>query len=312
MTRSGTGLWPVLTVLLLLPASPSPGATWYVTVAGLGGEPDYEKRFQGQAQDLDKLCSKGGTSVTLYGSKATRENLKAELAKIAAAAKADDLVVLTLIGHGTFDGTDYKFTVPGPDISANDLASWLDPIAARQVIVDTTSSSGAIIEVLRRPNRVLITATRSGNQRNLTVFARYWVEALRDAAADLDKNGAVSALEAFRYADQKTARFYETNKRLASEQALLEDTGKGNGVRNPGPDNGQGLLAAKTVLIRTSAAEALYSDPEKRKLLDRKTEIEASIDQLKYEKAAIPLDEYKKRLQLLLIELATIQEALEK
>ena len=30
-------------------------APYYVTVAGLGGEPDYEQRFTGLAKDLDKL-----------------------------------------------------------------------------------------------------------------------------------------------------------------------------------------------------------------------------------------------------------------
>ena len=30
-------------------------ATYYITVAGLGGEADYEQRFEGLANDLDKL-----------------------------------------------------------------------------------------------------------------------------------------------------------------------------------------------------------------------------------------------------------------
>ena len=30
-------------------------SVYYVTVAGLGGEPDYEQRFTANAKDLDKL-----------------------------------------------------------------------------------------------------------------------------------------------------------------------------------------------------------------------------------------------------------------
>ena len=52
--------------------------------------------------------------------------------------------------------------------------------------------------------------------------------------------------------------------------------------------------------------------PLKRALLDRKEQLEQAIDQLKYEKAAMPADEYKKQLTTLLIELAKTQEALDK
>ena len=41
-------------------------------------------------------------------------------------------------------------------------------------------------------------------EKNATVFGRYWVEALRDPAADVDKNETISALEAFQYAEKKT------------------------------------------------------------------------------------------------------------
>jgi hypothetical protein len=302
-----------LAILLALAGAVAQAATnYYVTVSGLGGEPDYEKRFAGLAQDLHKVFSSGGTSVVLSGAGATRAAMQAALDKVAKAAKADDVLVLTLIGHGTYDGAEYKFNLPGPDLTADELRSWLDRIAARQVVVVATSCSGATVDVLRRANRALVVATKSGTQKNATVFARYWVEALQDAGTDTDKNDMVSALEAFRYADQKTVRFYETNKRIPTEQALLEDTGKAAGVRNPGPDNGQGLFAGRVALLRTSAAQALYSDPAKRKLLERKSEVEAGIDQLKYEKAAMAQQEYRKQLQALLLELATIQEALDK
>ena len=35
-------------------------AVYYVTVAGLGGEPDYEQRFTANAKDLDKLFKESG------------------------------------------------------------------------------------------------------------------------------------------------------------------------------------------------------------------------------------------------------------
>jgi len=297
-------------ILLSLAWSPLSADTYYLTVAGLGSEADYEQRFSGWAKDIDKLVQSAPAShaKTLFGDSATRDNIRRELQALSGQAKPDDVVVVMMIGHGSFDGIDYKFNVPGPDITSSELAQLLDRVpASRQLVVNLTSASGAAIEALRKPNRAVITATRSGTERNAVVFPRYWIEALRDASADADKNDVITALEAFRYADQKTAKFYETQKRLATEHALLEDTGQGEGVRNPSSENGQGLLAGRFPLIRLGAAQQAMRDPAKQKLLARKEELEAQVDKLKYQKAAIPGDEYKKQISALLLELARTQ-----
>jgi hypothetical protein len=179
-------------------------------------------------------------------------------------------------------------------------------------VVNATSASGGAIEALRKEGRVLVSATKSGTEKNATVFARYWIEALRDPAADTDKNDIVSALEAFRYAEQKTAQFYETEKRLATEHAVLEDTGKGDGVKAPSPENGYGLVASTFPLLRLGAAAKAAASPEKRKLLAAREDLEQQIDRLKYQKAATPAEEYRKKLAALLLELARVQEELDK
>ncbi len=312
----GRRRWFLVALASLLLAFPLPAATYYVTVAGLGGEPEYEQRFTAWAQEIDKLVRSGGGEVTsqvLSGPAATRARVEEALANIAREAKGEDALVLMLIGHGSVDGGEYKMNLPGPDMTASGLATALDRIhAGRQLVVNMTSASGASLDVLKRQNRVVITATKSGTERNATIFARYWVEALRDPAADTDKNEAISALEAFRYAEQKTAQFYETQKRLATEHALIEDTGKGEGVRTPSPENGEGLTAGRFALLRIGAMQKAASTPEKRKLLDRKEDLERQIDQLKYQKAAIPPDQYRKQLAALLLELAKTQEELDK
>ena len=428
-------------VLLLAVALSMPpvtyAATYYLTVSGLGGEPDYEQRFGMWAADIGKILKTSdaadGKVETLVNG--TREQVRAALERIAKEAQPQDAVVVMLIGHGSFDGYEYKINLPGPDLSAAELATLLDRIpATRQLVVNMTSSSGGSIEVLRRPNRVVIAATKTGTEKNATVFARYWVEALRDPAADTDKNDVVSALEAFRYADKKTATFYESQKRLATEHAVLEDTGKGDAVRAPSPENGEGHLAAlldripatrqlvvnmtsssggsveslrrpnrvviaatktgteknatvfarywvealrdpaadtdknevvsaleafryadkKTAafyesqkrlatehavledtgkgeavrapstengeghlaavfpLLRIGAAASAAKDPAKLELLAKKEQLEQQIDTLKYEKAAMAPEEYKKQLGELLLELARTQEALDK
>jgi hypothetical protein len=300
-------------VLLAAALLPLDAATYYVTVAGIGGEPDYEQRFSALAVDVNKLVSgtQDGKVYTLHGAEATRVKLRSVLAEVAKVAAPQDSLVLLMIGHGSFDGIDYKINLPGPDITASELASLLDKISARQLVVNTTSASGASADVLRKENRAVITATKSGTERNATVFARYWVEALRDPAADGDKNEVVTALEAYRYADQKTTQFYESAKRLATEHPLLEDTGKGEGVRAPGPDNGQGLLAARFTVVRLGAIQKAALDPEKQKLMAKKESLEQQIDALKYRKAAMPTNEYKQQIAELLLQLAQTQKELD-
>jgi hypothetical protein len=291
-------------------------STFYLTVAGIGGESDYEQRFASQAQEIDKLVKAGGTDAnvtTLSGAQATKAQVQSALAQIAKQAKPADAFVLMLIGHGSFDNYDYKINLPGPDLSAAELAALLDRVpATRQLVVNMTSASGGSRTALEKPNRVVITATKSGSEKNATVFARYWVEALRDTAADTDKNETVSALEAFTYAEQKTSQFYETQKRLATEHPVLEDTGSGDGARKPSAENGQGLKAAQFGLLRIGESQIAANTPEKKELLNKRDELERQIDLLKYQKAAMPVDQYKQQLQTLLLELAKTQAELDK
>jgi hypothetical protein len=198
-------------------------------------------------------------------------------------------------------------------LSAIELASLLDRMPpTRQLVVNMTSASGGAIDALRKEHRVVITATKTGTEKNATLFARYWVEALNDPAADTDKNETVSALEAFRYADQKTAKFYETEKRIATEHALLEDTGKGEGVRAPSAENGEGMLASSFPLLRLGSNASAAANPEKMKLLAQKEDLEQQIDRLKYQKAAMPSEEYKRQIGALLLQLAKTQAELDK
>jgi hypothetical protein len=306
-----------LRLLLILGVSVTlHAATFYVTVAGLGGEPEYEQRFASQAQEIDKLIRVGNPDAkvqTLYGPQATKAQLQNVLAGIAKEAKLGDAFVLMLIGHGSYDGVDYKINLPGPDLSAIELATLLDRIpAGRQLVVNMTSASGGSRAALEKPNRAVITATKSGSEKNATIFARYWVEALRDPAADTDKNETVSALEAFVYAEQKTSQFYETQKRLATEHPTLEDTGQSDGTRKPSPENGEGRVASQIAMLHIGATKAAANTPEKKALLAHREELEQQIDTLKYQKAATPPDEYKKQLEALLLELAKTQAELDR
>ena len=304
----------VLLAAVCLLALHAHAATYYVIVAGLGGEPDYEQRFVAAANDLDRIFKSAGPAAhvyTLKGAQATTAQLRDAMSTVARDTKAEDDFVLILIGHGSFDGVEYKFNLAGPDATAGEIAAMCDRIASRrQLIVDTTSASGGALQALEKPGRAVIAATKSGTEKNATVFVRYWIEALQDPSADTDKSDSVSAIEAFRYATQKTAAFYDAEKRLATEHAVFNDVGHGEPVREAG--NSQGMLLSSFPLLRLGASQLAANDPAKRALLDKKEELEQKIDILKYQKAAMdPLD-YRKQLTDALVELAKVQEKLDR
>ncbi|MCX6633389.1 MAG: hypothetical protein NTW28_37820 [Candidatus Solibacter sp.] len=300
--------------LLLLSALSLPAATFYVTIAGLGGEADYAQRFKMWADDIDGSLKKAGSDASVTTMNAPQlEQIRTRFAELVKQAKLADSLVVILIGHGSYDGREYKFNIPGADITAADLAAMMDRVPAlRQLVVNITSSSVGSIEQLRRPSRIVISATKTGSEKNATNFARYFAEALREPAADTDKNESVSALEAFRYAQTKTTEFFDTQKRLATEHSVIEDTGKGLGERTATAENGQGKLAAAFTVVRLGANAAAARDPNKRPLLDKKEQLEQAIEKLKFEKAAMPAQEYKRQLTQLLLDLARTQEALDK
>ncbi len=300
-------------------ALPAHAAVYWVTVAGLGGEEDYEQRFTGEARDVERVLKASDPSVhvqTLSGAQATREQLTGALKEVAQQAMPDDDFILLLIGHGSFDGASYKFNLPGPDISAAQLAALCNAIPTRrQLIINTTSSSGGSLLALQRGGRAVITATKSGSEKNATVFSRYWVEALQDTAADTDKSESISALEAFEYAARKTAEFYKSEKRIATEHPMFEDVGHGASVRevstDPGSKSAEGRLLASITLVRLGQAREQAADPAKRDLLARKEKLLQQVDALKYQKAAMADADYQTQLKALLLDLARAQAQLD-
>ncbi len=280
-------------ILALLAALSSPlcAGEMRLFVAGLGGEPDYEARFSGLAREAAKLS--GGQVLT--GAEATKVKLQAAIAAASMLGR-EDTFTLVLIGHGTWDGVNYRFNLPGPDVTDQELKTWLDKIPAEQVVVAATSASGPLKDALKDSRRAVMTATRSGTEKNAVVFSRYFVEALRDATADADKNEVVTASEAFRFAEAKTKNYFETEKRLATEHAVLDDPG----------------CASRIAMARFGSVQKALADPAKKALLARKEELERSVDRLKLEKAAMPVEEYKAKLTAILIELAKVSEEIEK
>src|SRR6185437_2135166 len=180
-----------------------------------------------------------------------------------------------LIGHGSYDGRESKFNLVGPDLSASEYNTMLSALPTRRVVVfNMSSASGEFVKSLSAKGRIIVTATRSGQETNATRFPGFFINALNASDADTDQDGHVSVLEAFVYANRLTADFYARAGRLATEHALLEDNG--DGVGHEKAEAGEGLLARATYLDSLSIDEATASATTS-KLLKERTRLEGEI-----------------------------------
>ncbi|MGE0759704.1 MAG: hypothetical protein AB7F89_11005 [Pirellulaceae bacterium] len=239
-----------------------------------------------------------------------REALQAVLR---AATDSDDTLWLVLIGHGTFDGRVAKFNLRGPDMAATELAEWLKPLARPQVIINCASSSSPFLNALSGPQRVVMTATRSGHERNFARFGEFLSAAIADPAGDLDRDGQTSVLEAYLQAADRVAAFYADQSRLATEHPLLDDNGDGLGTP---ADWFRGTRAVKTAKagatpdgIRANQISLVRSALERQlspELRQRRDELEFRLATLRTTKATAEEAVYYQQLEAIVRQLAEI------
>ena len=300
--------------------------THLVIVSGLGGEKRYSTAFADAASRLADAAAVRyrlpDAEVAWYGEdtvssrphyrgQATKTNVERAMAQLATRAAPGDQVVLVLIGHGSGDGEDTKISIPGPDLTARDFAQMLAKFPSQKVaFINLTSASGDMLPIISGPNRVVITATKSAFERNESQFARFFVDALAKDGADVDKDGRVSLLEAFRYAATETKRVYETETKLQTEHAQFDDVGLKTGVAEPDGRTTQGLLARRFFLDGGVSSRAAAGDPQVAALYKEKFALEDRIDQLRAKKSTMQPDVYDDALEALLVDLARKAKAI--
>lgn len=311
---------PLLT-LSLLPALAH--ADLYITIVqGLGGMPEYQEEFDSVREKV------AAASVTLTaeervftfsGEAATRAALLAHFNTLDERMTDEDRAAIYLIGHGSFDGEEYKYNMPGLDLTSADLKAILDDLPGRNhVLITTGSTSGALVELItgvpapredpRDPGAVpaaeaettpseylLVASTRNGNERNAPHFGRYFAEALVSTDADINKNDAISVQEAFDYADREVAAYFEREGKLATEHAQLRGAG-----------------AAQFSLSRLNALDYETADPELSDLLQQRLDLDSEIESLQLRRNEFPSNAaYLSALQALILESALLTEQID-
>jgi hypothetical protein len=299
-----------------LPPDPNKFA---VIISGIGGDEAFSTRFSKWRADLRAaLVERLGFAeerVTSLAEKPSQEEqlcsaevVRDVFGKLRNSVKADNQVFIFFIGHGSFDGKTAMLNIMGKDLSAADYAQLIKALPTRKiVIVNMASASGEFIKPLSGAGHIVITATRSGQEQNATRFGEYFIAALGNPEADADKNGRVSALEAFTYAAKLTGDYYEKKGLLATEHSLIDDNG--DGVGHAKADEGDGALA-RTTYFDSLPLQQAGGDEELAKLFSERLRLEGEIEQLKTRKAQMNEDDYDSALEKLLIEFARLGQSI--
>ncbi len=300
------------------PAEPSALADgrYVLIVVGASGAPEYAAPFREAAERWRAACQKAGIAASVIGldekpGTSDYDRLKTALAEHARTAR--DPLWIVFLGHGTFDGREAKFNLRGPDLSDVELAKWLAAAKRPVVVINCASASGPFLNRLSGPDRVIITATKSGDESNFSRFGQFLAQAISDERADLDKDGQVSLLEAFLVGGSRVEEYYRTHSQLASEHALLDDNGdklgtpatwfKGVRATQRAKDGAKldGTRAHQLHLIESTREKNIPA--EKRR---RRDQLELSVAALRDQKDKLSIDEYYRRLEPLMVELARI------
>lgn len=305
-----------------LASGENPAGMQMVVVVGAEGSPEFGKKFLEWSTRWEQVAKSLGAEWKCIGrsdegderteSTATltdRDQLKEALDKMLVTSHQP--LWLILIGHGTFDRKFAKFNLRGPDISSSELKGWFAGIQRPLVVVNCASSSGPFINDLTGPDRVIVTATKSGAEDNFARFGDFLSSAVLNPAADLDHDEETSMLEAFLLASKQTQQYYADEGRLATEHALLDDNGDGRGTpatffrgirvvaagkEGKSPD---GRLAIRRIVAPARADDQPRSEQEQA-LRDR---VEEEIESLRGLKSQLDENEYYDRLERLLLPL---------
>jgi hypothetical protein len=299
---------------VVVPPAVSAEQRYAVIVSGAAGGPDYASQYAEwtaalretlvERFDLDPSRVFVLTEGAGNAQAATAANVRAVFGMLRERMRPDDLLFTLFIGHGTFDGVDAKFNLPGPDMEAAEWAALLNPLPGHLVVVNTTAASFPFLERLAAPRRIVITATGAEPQRFDTVFPEYFIAALRDEAADIDKNGRISIWEAFAAAAGGVRRHYQQRGQLSTERALLDDNGDGIG-REAAAQGADGALASRTYL-GAAMPGAPPTDEVLVDLLQRQASLAAEIEELQLKKVFMSPEEYAREFERAMLALARV------
>ena len=301
-------------------AAPQAARQELIVVIGAPGTDEDRVTFESWAARWKVAAERSTADYTLIGAvdhaAADLEELTAALAAAMAVETTEPLWIV-FIGHGTFDGRTASLNLNGPDISAQHLAEVLRPAKRPIAFIACASCSSPFINALSAPDRIVISATKDGNQQQYSRFGDAISQAISGLDADINRDGQTSLLEAWLFASRRTAEFYATAGRRATEHALLDDNGDRKGTRADVYESDQlktdidnadqldGTQASRRHLVRSDDERRLT--PEQRQTRD---DLEQQLELLRRHQDDLSAAEYLLQLEAVLVPLAQLYESL--
>jgi chorismate mutase len=280
--------------------------THVLIITGLSAEPQYKavflrtlatladsarSRWKVADSSLIVLGEDPADDPTRIKGKSTKAEVASAFLRLSKRVAAGDVLLVFLNGHGAGEGPGSRVNLPGPDPTAADYATWLSGFARQTIVfVNAASGSGDFLPVLAGRGRVIVTATKTGIERNETIFATPFVRGLTGTEADADKDGRISIFEAFDFAKREVARTYAADKKLLTEHATLSDTVLARRVSFGAPVGG--------------------ADPKIAALVAERQALETQVADLRARKAITDSTVYATQLEKLLLELAEKSQAI--
>jgi len=294
-----------------------PATRHLILVVGIDGSPEFGDRFRKWAEQWQAAAQAAGLRVTrVDGSNPEASSRQRLQTQIQQAGNTIDELWIVMLGHGTFDGIQAKFNMVGDDVSANEMAEWLKQRDKPTVVINCASASAPFVEALAGSNRVIVTATKSGYEMSFCYFGEHLARVIGSDGVDLDKDQQTSLLEAVIAANGKTTEFYQSESRLSSEHALIEDNGDGRGtpvdwyrgtrVTRQAKDGAEadGLRANQFFLDRKSVNAQLSTAQ-----LQQRNQLESELEQLRRRRRNLTETEYYQELEQLMLRLARLYES---
>ena len=285
-------------VLLIVVPAAALSEMHVVVIEGLSGEPRYAEQFGEQVAAIESAAKSltGDSQIRVFrADEVSRDAILQYFENLKTGSSGSDQVALYLIGHGSYDDHEYKFNIEGPDLTGEDIAGMLDSLpSTSQLLVNTSSASGAMADLAQDDNRMLILATRSGVERHATRFGNYFAAALTDPTADIDKNQIVSAAEAFSFAERQVDDYFERNGQLATEHPRMEG------------DRADRFGVARLGSVRPSTDDTVLTE-----LIAERDALNTRIESLRLDQENMMPADYRSELLRNMVELAETEEAIE-
>jgi hypothetical protein len=273
-------------------------------ISGAPGDDEHAKKYTAWTEStrlvlVGEMGFLPNRVIVLSNEKTTQAEIKDAFAKLKDQLKPADSFFLFLIGHGSYDGLEYKFNNVGPDLTGADFNKLLATLSAsRIVVVNSSSNSGGATEAMAGKNRMIVSATKTGFEGNDTVFYEYFLAGLQKSAADENKDHKISVWEAFKFAVDGVDRFYKDAGRIATEHPQISDNGSPM----------TGVVPQAPVMANLTSFNVdrpvTVADAKLQALLDEQKQIQQKIETLQINKASMLPEDFNKQIEDLILQLA--------